>query len=42
MFNDKALQFAIENHLHIKIVNYVHNTKYFNVKTKYKNLSTQQ
>lgn len=42
MFKGVALQIAIENHLHMKIVNYVHNTKYFNVEAKCKNLLTQQ
>jgi hypothetical protein len=42
MFKGLSLQFAIENHLHIKIVNYVYNTKYFNVEAKCKNLLAQQ
>jgi hypothetical protein len=29
-------------HIYIKIVNYVHNTKYFNVEAKCKNLLAQQ
>jgi hypothetical protein len=44
MFKGLALQFAIEYHIYIyiKIVNYVHNTKYFNVEAKCKNLLAQQ
>jgi hypothetical protein len=42
MFKGLALQFVIENDLYIKIVKYVHNTKYFNVEAKCKNLLAQQ